>query len=153
MSDSAASVIQITFHSIQVPFDLNIAEVKEWLAICSRMEGLALAQYSVVICDDQYLLDLNQQYLNHDELTDIITFDYRSSESENTINGEAYISFDRIRENAVLYDCSPKQELLRVIVHGLLHLCGHGDKGPEEKKKMRALEDQCLAKHPSRNPE
>jgi len=98
-----------------------------------------------IFCNDEYLLSINKEFLNHDTLTDIITFDM--SESRESMAGEIYISVERVRENAAGLGISYKNELHRVIFHGALHLCGLKDKKPADKEKMRAAEDECLSSY------
>ncbi len=95
-----------------------------------------------IFCNDAFLLQMNQQFLNHDTLTDIITFDL--TEKENELNGEIYISIDRVKENAEKFKVDYNNELHRVIFHGALHLCGFKDKTPAHKAEMRKQEDICL---------
>lgn len=98
---------------------------------------------SCVFCSDEYLLKINQDFLQHDYYTDIITFPL--SETEKKISAEIYISIDRVRENAVQNKVGEDEELRRVIFHGVLHLCGYGDKTPAEQKNMRNKENEWLA--------
>lgn len=97
---------------------------------------------SYIFCDDNYLLDINRQFLNHDTFTDIITFDL--SENATTLQGEIYISVERISENAAKFETNYNQELHRVIFHGALHLCGFKDKSAKDKEQMRKAEDNAL---------
>ncbi len=99
-------------------------------------------ELNYVFCSDDYLIQLNKQFLHHNTLTDIITFDL--SENENIIKGEIYISTERIAENAKIFKVSFINELYRVIFHGALHLCGFGDKSKNEKEEMRRLENENL---------
>ncbi len=101
-----------------------------------------LVSLSFIFCTDNYLLDINKKFLNHDDFTDIITFNL--SQNINNIEGEIYISVDRIKDNAVINNVSIKSELHRVIFHGTLHLCGFKDKAPSEKKRMTSLENANL---------
>lgn len=113
----------------------------EWIRRTAALEGRETGDISVVFCSDDALLAINRQYLQHDYLTDIITFDY----SEGTvISGDLMISIDTVRSNAATYGVSFREELMRVIIHGILHLCGYGDKTPAEEKQMRALENKYL---------
>ena len=96
---------------------------------------------SIVFCSDEYLLDVNKQYLNHDYYTDIVTFDYGE---DSVISGDLFISIDRVRENAVTFDTTFQRELFRVVFHGILHLIGYNDKTDKEKKVMRSKEDFYL---------
>jgi len=113
--------------------------------IRSHRSELTSADLTYIFCDDDYLLEINQQFLNHDTLTDIITFDL--SEDEKHLQGEIYISVDRIRENAEKFGEPYEKELHRVIFHGALHLCGFKDKTPADKKEMRQQEDVCLNRY------
>ena len=96
-----------------------------------------------IFCSDDYLLKINKEYLNHDTLTDIITFD--NSEEEGKIEADIFISIDRIKENALSLKKDFDQELHRVIIHGLLHLLGYNDKTDDDKAEMRKKEDACLS--------
>lgn len=95
-----------------------------------------------ILCTDEYLLQMNNQFLNHDTLTDIITFDM--SDAKNELNGEIYISAERIQENAQKFETTYENELHRVIFHGALHLCGFKDKTKDQKTEMRAQEERAL---------
>lgn len=94
-----------------------------------------------IFCDDEYLKRMNTKYLNHDYYTDIVTFNYNTDQ---VISGDMFISVDRVRENSVLFGCDLPDELLRVIVHGLLHLLGFNDSNESEKKTIRKIEDDCI---------
>ena len=104
-------------------------------------EGKILNKIDYIFCSDNYLLQINKEFLQHDFFTDIISFDL--SEGQN-INGEIYISLDRVKENAITHVSSFKNELCRVIIHGALHLCGYNDKKKSEKTTMRMKEDYYL---------
>uniref|UniRef100_UPI0030DAA519 rRNA maturation RNase YbeY n=1 Tax=uncultured Planktosalinus sp. TaxID=1810935 RepID=UPI0030DAA519 len=104
-------------------------------------EGFKLGEISYVFCDDEYLHKLNIQYLNHDTLTDIISFDYTVDEE---IIGDIYISIERVRENAKEFNSTFEDELARVIIHGVLHLLGYKDKTELEKLEMRQKEDSAV---------
>ena len=103
-----------------------------------------MEELNIILCSDEYLYKMNVQYLQHKTYTDIITFDQGTTQK--VINGELYISLDRVRDNAKTLNISLKDELHRVMVHGLLHLCGYGDKNPAAKKKMTSKEDYYLGK-------
>ncbi|MDP2089245.1 MAG: rRNA maturation RNase YbeY [Flavobacteriaceae bacterium] len=106
--------------------------------------GFRVGDISYIFCDDEYLLQINQQYLNHDDLTDIISFDY----SENkVISGDIFISIERVKENANQFKVDFHQELLRVMCHGILHFLGFRDKNEEDKKEMRKNEEICIKKY------
>jgi probable rRNA maturation factor len=108
----------------------------------THLEGIGKTSFNYIFCTDDFLLQMNQQYLQHDTLTDIITFDL--SDNEQQLTGEIYISVDRVRENAEKYSTSFMDELHRVIFHGALHLCGYKDKKDADKKVMRQKENECL---------
>jgi len=118
------------------------------LAEVCTLEGYILTSLNYVICDDAYLLEINNNFLQHDTFTDIITFDL--STKTNLIEGEIYVSWERVRENAPLFHTSVQKEFRRVLLHGLLHLCGHGDGSKKEKEAMRASEDLYLASFPKK---
>lgn len=115
---------------------------KNWIKQIAKNEGYSMGELNYIFCSDEYLLQINVDYLDHDTLTDIITFDQRDDPKE--ISGEIYISVDRVSENALLFKVPFQTELERVISHGLLHLCGYSDKNKEEKLHMRLKEDEAL---------
>jgi len=119
------------------------SSLKAFIEDLFRKERKKLEVLHYIFCSDEYLLTINQQYLKHDFYTDIITFDL--SEPGHPINAEVYISVDRVRDNAAQFSTSFKKELLRVIFHGALHLCGYKDKSKEESVKMRKMEDKYLS--------
>ena len=108
----------------------------------AKVEGKSVEAINYVFCSDQFLHEMNREYLAHDTLTDIITFDYSEKES---ISGDVFISLDRTKENAQKFHQTPLKELHRVMVHGLLHLIGYKDKAPSESEQMRAKEDYYLS--------
>ena len=113
-----------------------------WISQVLKAENKSLGELSIVFCSDTYLLEVNKKYLNKDYFTDIITFD--QSESPNQIQGDIFISIDRVKENSLEFEEDFSNELDRVIIHGILHLIGFGDKSEEEKAIMRKKEDACL---------
>ena len=119
-------------------------KVKQWIKDTIAAEGYKLDELSYVFCSDEYLLTINQQYLDHDTYTDIVTFD--NSETPGLIVGDIFISIDRIRENASKFHVTEATELHRVIIHGVLHLLGYKDKSAPDKKKMTEKEDFYLSK-------
>lgn len=119
-------------------------KVKQWITAAIVEEGFRLQELTYIFCSDEYLLNINQQYLDHDTYTDIITFD--NSEKEGFITGDIFISIPRIKENAVKFSVTETDELHRVIIHGALHLLGYTDKTAAAKKKMSLKEDYYLAK-------
>ena len=132
----------IYFHSEDSHFLLNNEqETITWLHKVISAEGKELDEINYVFCSDSYLLKINQDYLEHDYYTDIITFPY----SYQPIKSDIYISIDRVTENASTESVSFRQELYRVIVHGLLHMCGYEDGDDDSKKTMRQKEDQYIA--------
>ena len=121
--------------------ELSVDKVGYWIEeICSN-EGKKVGDLSLVFCSDNYLLEINQQHLNHDFFTDIVTFDYCV---DDLIAGDLFISVDRVFENSAVYDVSFLHELHRVIIHGVLHLCGYKDKSEGDKVNMRMKEDEAL---------
>jgi rRNA maturation RNase YbeY len=134
----------ISFFSEDTPFELPHQKViKEWIADIVRVEGKILKHLNFVFCSDARLLLINQQYLDHDYYTDIITFD--SSDSIDVIEGDIFISVDRVRDNATFLGHSFLLELNRVIAHGVLHLLGYDDTSPDLKVQMRQKEDSYLS--------
>lgn len=136
----------ISFFSEDIDFTLkDKAKVRSWIADTIKSEGFKrVRELSFVFCSDDYLLEINKQYLNHDTYTDIVTFD--SSEQEEVIAGDIFISIERVRENASKFSVSEREELHRVIIHGVLHLCGYYDKKKQEKELMTAKENEYLSK-------
>ena len=115
--------------------------IKNWLVYIVKQENKKIGDINIVFYNDKQLLELNKQYLNHDTLTDIITFDY----SEKTVlHGDICISIERVKENALKYNCTFEEELRRVIAHGILHLCGYKDKKIDDIKLMKAKEEEAL---------
>ena len=111
--------------------------------VAQHRKGVKKVELNYIFCTDDYLLEMNQQFLDHDTLTDIITFDL--SEDKQSLIGEIYISVERVKENAAKFNVTMKNELHRVIFHGALHLCGFKDKKDADKKTMRQKENECLA--------
>ena len=118
--------------------------IEPWLENLIREENYRPGEITYIFCDDAYLLKVNQDFLQHDYYTDIITFDYVKGK---IISGDIFVSLQRISENAVLLEKDFNEELRRVIAHGVLHLCGYKDKSEEEKKEMRGKEDYYLSKY------
>ena len=118
-------------------------KIKSWIAAAIAIEEFALGELNYIFCSDEYLLRMNQEYLDHDTYTDVITFD--SSEEPKTVAGDIFISIDRIRENASLYQHPVRTELCRVMIHGALHLMGYKDKSKAQKKLMTEKENLYLS--------
>ena len=134
----------VNFFNEDIVFTLkNKIKVKDWIKSTIKAEGYALQELNYIFCSDQYLLQINQQYLDHDTYTDIITFD--NSDKHKVIIGDIFISIERIRENAVKFNSGLENELHRVIIHGALHLLGYQDKKADSKKLMTQKEDQYLS--------
>jgi rRNA maturation RNase YbeY len=133
----------INFFEEDIRFKLkNKTKVKQWIKATIEAEGNTLKELNYIFCSDQYLLQINQQYLDHDTYTDIVTFD--NSDEDKIIVGDIFISIDRIRENAIKFNSEEVNELHRVIIHGALHLLGYQDKKAESKKIMTGKEDHYL---------
>jgi len=120
--------------------------LKSFLQKTAQKEGRSIASLNIIFCSDDYLLNINKQYLNHDYYTDIITFDLSESK-KGPVTAELYISYDRIKDNARLLKTTTSKELHRVIFHGLLHLFGYKDKSTKDQMLMRKMEDKLLAKY------
>ena len=119
----------------------NPDQISEWISLIITQEKRELGDITIVFCDDDYLHKLNVDFLNHDTFTDIISFD---NSLGNQIHGEIYISIDRVKENAEAFKVSFKDELHRVIIHGILHYCGYKDKSVTDASLMRTKEDEAL---------
>lgn len=134
----------ISYYSEQTPFVLK-GKVRnsKWLRLVAESEIRRVGDLNIIFCSDNYILDVNRQYLEHDYFTDIITFDYCEGDK---LSGDLFISVDTVRENAIEYGAeSFEQELARVMVHGLLHLIGYDDHSEQEKRTMRAKENYYLS--------
>jgi len=118
------------------------AKYAEWISEVIASEGKKEGEISYIFCDDEYLLEINQQHLDHDTLTDIISFDYTIG---NEISGDIFISVERVKDNAVDFNVPFAEELLRVMSHGILHYCGYKDKGDDDEKLMRSKEEEKIA--------
>ena len=133
----------IAYFSEDVGFEFKGRALNnKWLRLVAESEIRRIGDVSVVFCSDNYILDVNMKYLQHDYFTDIITFDYCEGDK---LNGDLIISIDTVRENAVTYGVSFDEELHRVIVHGLLHLIGYDDSTEEQRKEMRSTENYYLS--------
>ena len=117
-------------------------EVINWIKKVLKQENKTAGNIAYLFCTDEYLLKINRQFLKHDFYTDIITFDYTGKKKT---EGEIFISIDRVKENAGTFKQAFQKELMRTIIHGILHLCGYKDKNPADNKKMRMQEDKALA--------
>lgn len=134
----------IQFFSEKTRFKLkNPKKSSAWIKSIMKREKKTLNSLNYIFCSDEYLRDINIEYLNHKTYTDIITFNYNPSQKE--IEGEIYISIDRVKENAAKFKVDVQTELHRVMIHGVLHLLGYNDKSKSEKAAMREKEDSCLS--------
>lgn len=139
----ALPTTKIRFHFLQDGFSLSErSSLKIFIESLFKREKKKLQELNYIFCSDEYLLNINRQYLKHDFYTDIITFGL--SEPGEPINAEIYISVDRVRDNAHQFKTTLKREMHRVIFHGALHLCGYKDKKKEEEVLMRRMEDKYL---------
>ncbi len=116
-------------------------KIKKWISECISTYGFTEGEVNYIFCDDKYLLKLNMEFLEHDTLTDIISFDYTLGK---LISGDIFISIERVIENAQKFNQTIDSELYRVIIHGILHYLGFKDKSPEDKSIMRSEEEKCL---------
>ena len=133
----------INFFTEEIRFDLpQKLKRKNWLRHIAESEDFKIGELNYIFCSDEYLYQINVDYLNHHTYTDIITFD--NSEKEHVIEGDVFISIDRVRENASKLGQPESQELSRVISHGLFHLMGYKDKAKEESEKMRTKEELAI---------
>ena len=133
----------ISFSNQNIEFSLpDQNRVKEWISTLIKRHGMSVGNIGYLFCDDSFLLEANNKYLNHDTLTDIITFDYVNG---NLVSGDIMISVERVSDNSVTFGVPFTDELHRVIIHGVLHLLGQGDKIDDEARIMRQREDEALA--------
>jgi rRNA maturation RNase YbeY len=134
----------IFFHTIDVdPRLKHKTALKSWINDCVLGENKKTGVLNIIFCSDEHLLEMNRTHLNHDYYTDIITFDFSQ---DNIISGDLYISFDRLQDNAQKNAVSLQKETYRVIIHGVMHLCGYKDKTKTDAQLMRKMEATCLAK-------
>lgn len=127
---------------VEIPLFLNEEKLQKELLKLTDNEKQSLGEITVIFCSDEYLLKINQEYLKHDYYTDIITFDYSETP---VVSGDLFISIERIKENAETEKTTFECEINRVIIHGVLHLCGYKDKSKEEEKLMREKENFYLS--------
>jgi len=119
----------------------NEESIQSWISACIELYGFSEGELNYIFCDDDYLLKLNVKFLEHDTLTDIISFDYTMGK---LISGDIFISVERVRENAKIFSQTIDNELYRVMIHGVLHYMGFKDKIEKDKEVMRFEEDKCL---------
>ena len=133
----------ITFQTEQIELpDIDQTKVREWIKKVAASYGKRVGEIAYFFCNDEKILAVNREYLQHDYYTDIITFDYCQG---NRLSGDLFISLDTVRSNSEMLGNDYNSELHRVIIHGVLHLCGINDKGPGEREMMEAAEDKALS--------
>lgn len=135
--------IMITYNSegVRMP-KIKKRDTSVWIKAVAASYGRKVGEIGYLFVDDEKILEVNREYLGHDYYTDVITFDYDEDE---TVSGDIVISLDTVRSNAQLFGKTYEEELYRVIIHGILHLCGINDKGPGEREIMEAAENKALA--------
>lgn len=133
--------ISFTTQNVNMP-DINCCDVIDWVKRVAKSYGKRVGEIAYIFCDDERILEVNRDFLDHDYYTDIITFDYCTG---NTISGDLFISLDTVLTNAQLVGEPYEKELYRVIIHGILHLCGINDKGEGEREIMERCENEALA--------
>ena len=132
----------ITFYSENITLPkIPKRKIAAWVKLVAQNYNKKIGEIAYIFCDDEKILEINRQYLKHDYFTDIITFDYSEKDK---ISGDIFISLDTIKTNSEKFKTLYENELYRVIIHGILHLCGQKDKSPEEEKIMRQKEDEAL---------
>ena len=132
----------ISFQNLSIPFKLKEkTKLKQWIKSITEKEKYKLGTINYIFCSDDELLEINLKHLNHNTLTDIITFDYTDGK---TINSDIFISIDRVTENAEKFKVTFENELYRVMIHGVLHLCGYKDKTKSDSEMMRKKENAAL---------
>lgn len=135
-------MIKFNTDSIEMPA-LNERQITRWIKSVAADYGFAVGNINYIFCSDERELAVNREFLGHDYFTDVITFDYSTA---STLNGDIFISLDTVRSNAEMVGTSFEHELHRIIIHGVLHLTGQGDKTPETKAQMTEKEEKALAK-------
>ena len=138
--------MNISFFSENIDFQLfSTVSIQKWIEEILIDSKATASTLNFIFCPDDYLLEINRKYLKHDYYTDIITFPYQ--QHPEALEADIYISIDRVKENATNLGVSFQDELLRVIIHGVLHLLGYKDKSPEDLARMREMEEQCLQRY------
>ena len=138
-------MITFNINNVAKP-DINEAEVSAWVRQVAKSYGKVVGDINYIFVDDETILDINRRFIGHDYYTDHIGFDYSQADA---LSGDIYISLDTVQSNAELFGVTPDEELHRIIIHGLLHLCGLRDKTDEERLQMQQAEDQALAHLPN----
>lgn len=135
-------MINFTSQDIELP-DINQRRISRWIRAVAADYGFSVGNINYIFCSDERELAVNREFLGHDYYTDVITFDYSTA---STLNGDIFISLDTVRSNAEMVGTTFEHELHRIIIHGVLHLTGQGDKTPETKIQMTEKEEKALAK-------
>ena len=135
--------MSITYQTEGIIFpNIKRRETSIWIKQIAHLHGKDVDEVTYIFCSDSVIIEMNRQYLQHDYYTDIITFDYSEA---NKVSGDIFISIDTVKSNSEKFNTDLMEELYRVIIHGILHLCGFKDKTPEEENIMRAKEDEALS--------
>ena len=137
-------MIQYIEEGVKMPF-IHKRKTNNWIKETASFYGKKVGEIAYILCSDERILEVNKQYLNHDYYTDIITFDYSEG---SIISGDIFISLDTVRSNADEFKVSFEHELKRILIHGVLHLCGQDDKTPEMRLQMTEKENAALQKFP-----
>ena len=140
-SEKLKIMISYQAEGVRMP-NIKKRQTSQWIKAVAATYGKRVGEIGYLFCNDEHILEVNRQYLGHDYYTDIITFDYCE---DDVLNGDLVISLDTVRSNAELFQKDYDEELHRVIIHGILHLCGQNDKGPGEREQMEAAENRALA--------
>src|ERR1035437_534645 len=136
------TIERIQFHCEDIKVPLKEKKViREWIVGAITREGKKTGGIDYILCSDNFLLKINQEYLKHDDFTDVITFDYTEGDR---VSGDIFISVERILDNSIQLKTTPEEELHRVMIHGVMHLCGYKDKQPKERANMTKKENQYL---------
>ena len=120
-------------------------KIAAWLKLVAQEEGYTLGDVTYIFCSSEVHRKMNVDFIGHDYFTDIITFDYSDRKGTGVVSGDIFIDVETVADNARIYGATARQEMLRVVVHGVLHLCGQKDKDPEDEKEMHRKEDKYLA--------
>lgn len=137
-------MIQFNCDNIPMP-DIDIRKTEQWIKVVAAHYGFAVGELNYIFCDDEKILAVNREFLQHDYFTDVITFDYST---RTRVNGDIFISLETVQTNADANHTTFIHELYRIIIHGLLHLTGQADKTPETKEQMTAKEEDALKNSP-----
>ncbi len=137
----------VRYYTQDCRYDLKQRRIiNRWLKESAAAEGFRLADVNVIFCSSRHLLAMNNEYLQHNYYTDIITFDYSDLEEAKIIAGDLFIDIETVADNAAQYGATPIEEMHRILIHGVMHLCGQGDKSEQDAKDMRAKENLYLSR-------